>query len=117
MAWEVIEPYYSKNLKSLTDKFEVATANNLGSNNINEIAEAAEAGRVEILLLEADRVIAKRLRNKNTGAFKQTDSTQPILDDQLDDIGELVTGTGGQVMMIPAEMMSTKTGVAAVFRY
>ncbi len=117
MAWEVIEPYYSLNLKSLTDKFEQAKANNLGSDNIKEVAEATEAGRVEILLIEADRVIAKRLRNKNTGTFKQTDSTQPKLDDLLDDIGELVTRMGGQVMMIPSEMMSAKTGLAAVYRY
>ncbi len=117
MAWEVIEPDYLLNLKSLTDKFEQAKANNLGSDNIKEVAEAAEAGRVEILLIEANRVIAKRLRNKNTGTFKQTDSTQPILDDLLDDIGELVTAMGGQVMIIPAEMMSVKTGLAAVYRY
>ena len=117
MAWEVMEPYYSLNLKSLTDKFEQAKANNLGSDNIKEVADAAEAGRVEILLIEADRVIAKRLRNKNTGTFKQTDSTQPKLDDLLDDIGELVTRMGGQVMTIPAEMMSAKTGLAAVYRY
>ncbi len=117
MAWEVIEPYYLKNLKNLTDKYEQAKANNLGSDNIKEVAEAAEAGRVEILLIEAERVIAKRLRNKNTGTFKRADSTQPILDDLLDDIGELVTRMGGKVLMIPAEMMTAKTGLAAVYRY
>ncbi len=117
MAWEVMEPYYLLNLKSMTDKFEQAKANALGSDNIEEVVEAAEAGRVETLLIEADRIIAKRLRNKSTGTFKQADSTQPILDDLLDDIGELVTRMGGQVMMIPAEMMSAKTGLAAVYRY
>lgn len=117
IAWEVMEPDYLLKLQSLADKLEQAKANGLGSDNIEEVVEAAEVGRVETILIEANRVIAKRLRNKNTGTFKQADSTQPILDDLLDDIEELVTKMGGKVMIIPSEKMPTKTGLAAVFRY
>lgn len=117
LAWEVMEPDYLRKLESLAHKFEQAKANGLGSDNIEEVVEAAEAGRVDKLLVEADRVIAERLRNKNTGTFKQADSTQPKLDDLLDDIGELVTRMGGKVMVIPPEKMPAKTGLAAIFRY
>jgi hypothetical protein len=117
LAWEVMEPDYLRKLESLAQKFEQAKANGLGSDNIKEVVEAAEAGRVDTLLVEADRVIAERLRNKNTGTFKQADSTQPILDDLLDDIGELVTRMGGKVMLMPPEKMPAKTGLAAIFRY
>jgi len=117
LAWEVLQPSYLLKIQNFTDKFVQAKANGLGSDNIEEVVEAAEAGRVRTILLEANRVIAKRLRNKNTGTFKQADSTQPILNDLLDDIGELVTKLGGKVMIIPSENMPTKTGLAAVFRY
>jgi hypothetical protein len=117
LAWEIMEPEYNLKLDSLVTRFEQARANGLGSDNIEEVVEAAEAGRVDKLLVEADRVIAERLRNKNTGTFKQADSTQPKLDDLLDDIGELVTRMGGKVMFIPPEKMPAKTGLAAIFRY
>ena len=117
LAWEVLEPVYLQKLKDLVKKFEQAKANNSGSDNVKEVIEAAEAGRVDTILIEKDRVIAERLRNKNTGTFKQADSTQPILDDLLDDIGELVTKMGGEVMFIPSEKMPAKTGIAALYRY
>ncbi len=117
LAWEIMEPDYLLKLESLAHKFEQAKANGLGSDNIEEVIEAAEVGRVDTILIEADRVIAERLRNKNTGRFKQADSTQPKLDDLLDDIGELVTRMGGKVMVIPPEKMPAKTGLAAIFRY
>lgn len=117
LAWEIMEPDYLQKLKSLVNKFEEAKANNSGSDNIKEVVEAAEAGRVDTILIEKDRVIAERLRNKNTGTFQQTDLTKPKLDDLLDDIGELVTKMGGKVMFIPSEKMPTKTGIAALYRY
>ena len=117
LAWEIMEPDYLLKLNSLVNKFEEAKANKSGSDNIKEVIEAAEVGRVDTILIEADRVIAERLRNKNTGTFKQADSTQPKLDDLLDDIGELVTKMGGKVMFIPPEKMPAKTGIAALYRY
>ena len=117
LAWEVLEPVYLQKLKDLVEKFEQAKANNSGSDNVKEIVEAAEAGRVDTVLIEKDRVIAERIRNKNTGTFKQADLTQPKLDDLLDDIGELVTKMGGKVMFIPSEKMPAKTGIAALYRY
>lgn len=117
LAWEIMEPDYLIKLKSLVNKFEEAKANKSGSDNIKEVVEAAEAGRVDTILIEKDRVIAERLRNKITGTFKQADSTQPKLDDLLDDIGELVTKMGGKVMFIPPEKMPAKTGIAALYRY
>lgn len=117
LAWEVLEPVYLQKLKDLVEKFEQAKANNSGSDNVKEVVQAAEAGRVDTILIEKDRVIAERLRNKNTGTFKQADLTKPKLDDLLDDIGELVTKMGGKVMFIPSEKMPSKTGIAALYRY
>lgn len=117
MAWEVMQPAYLLKLKALTDKYEQAKANGLGSDNADDVIEAASAGRVDTLLLEAGRVIAPRIRNKNTGTFQTTDLTQPKLDDLLDEIGILALRTGGMVMILPPEKMPTQSGLAAIYRY
>lgn len=117
LSWEVLQPEYLKKLKALAGKFNQAKSNELGSDNIEAVIEAAEAGRVDTLFIEAHRVMASRLRNKVTGTFETTDVTQPVLDDQLDDVGELVNRMGGTVLIIPKEQMPAHTGLAAIFRY
>jgi hypothetical protein len=117
LAWEVIQPVYLQKLDDWIGKFSQAKANGLGSDNVEEVIDAAEAGRVSTLYIEEGRIIAKRLRNKNTGTFEMMDLTQPKLDDLLDDIGEQVSKMGGAVLIIPPNKMPSKTGVAAIFRY
>lgn len=40
-----------------------------------------------------------------------------LFDDLLDDLGELTGKMGGQVVVIPAELMPGRTGLAASYRY
>ncbi|MBL7857440.1 MAG: hypothetical protein JNM57_07105 [Cyclobacteriaceae bacterium] len=117
LSWEVMQPIYVNKLEELAGKFLHAKSNGLGSDVMDEVIDAAEAGRVDTLFIEAHRVIAKRLRNKITGTFEMTDLTQPVLDDELDGVGELVSKMGGAVVFIPKEQMPTHTGLAAIFRY
>ncbi|HUE71552.1 MAG TPA: hypothetical protein VMP01_11770, partial [Pirellulaceae bacterium] len=56
-AWRVVEPVYLPRLAKLSDDFQVARSRNLGSDDLAQIAEAATAGRVGTLLVEADRQI------------------------------------------------------------
>lgn len=117
MAWEVMEPEYLQKLATLGDKFRQANANGLGSDNIEEVAKAVAAGKVETVLLEAGKVIPGKITDNNAGTV-QTDNLQnPEVDDLLDDIGELVVKMGGQVMVIPQENMPTQSGLAAILRY
>ena len=117
LSWEIMQPVYVKNLEGLAEKFNQAKANGLGSDTMEDVIEAAEARRVDTLFIEAHRVIAKRIRNKVTGIFETTDLTQPVLDDELDGVGELVSKLGGTVVIIPKEQMPTNTGLAAIYRY
>jgi len=117
LSWKIMEPVYSEKLDIMVGEFNQAKANGLGTDDIDEVIEAAKAGRVDTLYVEAHRVMASKLRNKDTGRFKTTDTTQPVLDDKLDDVGDLVAKMGGAVVIIPKEHMPTKTGVACVFRY
>lgn len=117
LSWKVMQPIYLKKLNTMVEKFNQAKSHGLGSDTMDEVIEAAEAGRVDTLFIEAHRVIAKRLRNKVTGTFEPTDVTQPVLDDELDGVGELVSKMGGTVVVIPKAQMPVDTGLAAIFRY
>lgn len=117
LAWEAFEPVYSLKLKSLANRFEQARANGKGSDDYKEVAVAAVEGRVDTLLVEADRIIAVRITNLITGNTQKKDMNNPRVDDLLDDMGELVTKMGGQVMVLPPESMPSQTGLAAIFRY
>ena len=117
MAWEIMEPEYNLKLENLVDRFEQARANGKGSDDYKEVAVAAVEGRVDTLIVEADRIIAVRLTNLATGNTQKKDLSNPKVDDLLDDMGELVIKMGGQVTVLPTDKMPSDTGLAAIFRY
>ena len=117
LAWKIVEPQYLLKLSGFADRFKKAEASGKGSDDYKEVAVAAVEGRVDTLIIEANRIIAARITNLETGNTQKKDLTNPKVDDLLDDMGELVTRMGGQVLVFPAENMPTETGLAAIFRY
>jgi hypothetical protein len=115
-AWKLVEPQYQARLAELNEEFGQAKSEGLGNDDLAEVAQAATAGRVGTLLLEADRQIAGRIDGV-TGLVEFADLNQPQVDDLLDDLGELVQKMGGEVLVIPAEQMPVQTGLAATYRY
>jgi Bacterial archaeo-eukaryotic release factor family 3 len=112
-AWQVVEPQYLSGLATLADNFAGSKAKGLGSDDLAQVGIAAAAGRVATLLIESDRHIAGRLES-STGRI---DFADPQGDDLLDDLGELVGKSGGRVMVLPADRMPVRTGLAASYRY
>lgn len=117
LAWEVMEPVYKSKLDTQVAAFEQARANGKGSDDYKKIALAAVEGRVEMLIVEVDKIIPIRVTNLITGNTQHKDLSNPRVDDLLDDLGELVIKMGGQLMVVPAEQMPSETGLAAIFRY
>jgi len=117
MAWKIMEPEYNLRLESLVGRFEQARANGKGSDDYKKVAVAAVEGRVDTLIVEADRIIAVRVTNLVTGNTQKKDIKNSKVDDLLDDMGELVLKMGGQVMVLPRDKMPSETGLAAIFRY
>lgn len=115
-AWRIMEPFYLRRLAGLVDTFEAAKARGLASDDLDKAAEAAVAGRVETLLLEADRVVPGRL-DASTGRVLRNASPGPGANDVLDDLAEAVLRKKGEVVIVPAERMPTATGLAAIFRF
>lgn len=116
LAWQVVEPRYNARLASLREEFEQACSKSVGSDDLAQVAEACTSGRVETLLIDADRQIAGRLDGA-TGRVELASLSDPRIDDLLDDLGELVAKKGGTVLVLPAAMMPSRTGLAAIYRY
>jgi hypothetical protein len=116
LAWQSIEPRYQARLTSLCEEFEQARAKGVGRDNLAQVAEASIFGRVATLLIEADRQIAGRL-NGATGRVEQASPEDPDVHDLLSDLGEVVVKKGGEVVVVPAERMPSRTGLAATYRY
>jgi len=115
-AWSIFKPQYQARLAALTDDFAVAKSKGLGLEDVKQVAEAAAAGRISTLLIEANRQIPGRIDGA-TGQIEFSNLSHPEVDDLLDDLGELVLKTGGRVVVVPAERMPTKTGAAATCRF
>jgi len=115
-AWSILKPQYQARLAALTDDFAVAKSKGLGLEDVKQVAEAAAAGRISTLLIEADRQIPGRVDGA-TGEVEFKNLSHPEVGDLLDDLGDLVLKTGGRVVVVPGERMPTKTGVAATCRF
>lgn len=114
LAWRLLEPEYNRRIEEIKEHFSLAQSKGVGSDMLRDVMNAAKEGRVGTILIEADKIVADEYGDKSAIANLLND---PEKDDMLDDIGELVFSTGGEVIVIPAEMMPTTSGVAAIYRY
>lgn len=116
MAWKIWEPHYTAKLEALVEEYHQASANELGSAELKEIARAAAAGKVGKLMIEAGKVIPGKITD-DSGKISQTRIEDPEVDDLLDDLAALVINRGGEVTIVPGDKMPEPTGAAAIFRY
>jgi hypothetical protein len=116
-AWRLFEPHYVERLRHLAEAYGTATSRGLGTDDIPQAAKAAAmAGRIATLLIEANRQIPGTLDDA-TGAITLDELANPEVDDLLDDLGERVLKTGGEVVIVPSGRMPTQTGIAATYRF
>lgn len=115
-AWQRMEPRYLARLAALVEEFGNARSEGRGDDDPAQVAKAVVAGRVATLLIEARREIPGRI-NAATGDLQLDNLTRPEVDDVLDDLATLALKMGGHVVIVPAERMPTKTGIAAIYRY
>lgn len=115
-AWAIVETHYLARLAKLSEDFGTAFSRQQGTGDLSDAARAAVAGRVGTLLIDADQVQPGKI-DPATGAIRAAELADPKVDDKLDDLAELVLKTGGAVVMVPAERMPTKSGLAAIYRY
>lgn len=115
-TWQAVEPRYLARLAGLVERFESGRAQGLGATDLAEVAVAAVAGRVGVLLLEAGRVVPGRI-DPATGRLTPASLDHPEVDDALDDLAEMVMAARGEVVVVPADRMPDRTGLAALYRF
>lgn len=115
-AWQLIQPYYLKRLAGFVEAFGAAAGTGRSADDLADIASAAAAGRVATLLIEADRLIPGRI-DVAGNRITSCELDNPEVDDVLDDLGEYVLKSGGEVVIVPGERMPTGTGAAAIYRF
>lgn len=115
-VWEAIEPRYLRKTKELVEKFEMAKAKGLGSDDLVKIARAAFENNIDTVLIEEDRIIPGKI-DPLSGKLERGDLIDPDVDDILDDLGEMAFKKGSQVVVLPKERMPSDTGAAAIFKY
>lgn len=115
-AWEVIQPYYFSRFTALVNEFEEAKSKGRGADELSRVAEAAVAGRIDTLLVEADRQVPGHA-DPDSGCLQFRELKDPGVDDLLDDLSQFVLKRGGKVVIAPTQRMPSKTGVAAIYRY
>ncbi|HET9032823.1 MAG TPA: hypothetical protein VFN25_07955 [Dokdonella sp.] len=115
-AWSLVQPMYLERLAGLVEAFGAASAKQQGTSDLSDAARAAAQGRVATLLLQAGHRIPGKI-DATTGALSSGELSDPETDDMLDDLGELVLRKGGEVVIVPAERMPSKSGLAATYRF
>jgi hypothetical protein len=99
LAWGLFEPYYTAQLSKLTEDYVAAKSKGLGSEDLEQVTQAAKDGRVEMLLLESGRSV-------------DASGIGP-----LEVLTEMVEKMGGRVVVIPEQRVPGRSGLAAIFRY
>jgi len=116
-AWKVIEPHYHQETRALVDRFRAQHGTGLATDDLQKVADATLAGRVQALLVDVDRHIPGKLDAATRQVQLPQGSETLDADDILDDLAEAVLRQGGEVLMIPGDVMPGDTGVAAILRY
>jgi hypothetical protein len=131
-AWECVAPVYLEKLRQIINSYRAAQAHGQGTDDLDEAARSAQAGKIGTLLVEADRVIPGRILPSGGGIARSpagngtagnglagnvSAGNGPLTEDLLDDIAKLTLRTKGTVVAVPAEQMPSPTGVAAIYRY
>jgi hypothetical protein len=115
-AWQQVEPVYLERLAQLIDSYQLERSRGRASEDLAEIGQAAVLGRVDTLLIEAERLVAGRV-DAATGKIERGALDDPSTDDLLDDLAETVLRMKGEAIVVPAERMPARTGAAAIYRY
>jgi hypothetical protein len=115
-AWEKVLPHYLERLAGFVDQFNAARPRGQATADLADAARAVAESRVATLLLDASRQAPGRM-DPDSGEISFGKLDDPHVDDLLDDLGERVLATGGEVVVVPTERMPAESGLAAIYRY
>lgn len=116
-TWEIMEPVAAKRVQDAVANFNQAHGTGLANADLERTLNAILDGRVETLLVDADKRVAGRINVQERQIELLEDFSAPDTEDILDDMAEMVLRRGGKVMVIPSSYMPTDSGLASIYRY
>lgn len=114
-AWQAYEHHYRARIDRAIERFQAARPAGLSADDLSDVVFAASSGRVETLLLDADRHIPGYI--DENGRLAHAELQRPDVGDVLDEVGEQVLKAGGRTLVLPSDRMPTDSGAAAIYRY
>jgi hypothetical protein len=115
-AWQVMRPFYQQKIDRWLDDYYTALNKELASDNPVDIALATLEGNVETLFMEENRTL-QGVWDEETGEIKLNELNHPENTDVLNDLVAAVMRQKGRIVILSAEQIPGKTGVAARFRH
>lgn len=112
-AWEVFEKEHQKQIQSILDHQRLAESQNMSHSLLEDVALDAIDGKVDILLVEENRMIKGRVLEEE----RQIEYLPSGVDDILDDLSAMVIERSGRVILLPAHQMPHNTGAVSINRY
>lgn len=115
-AAALIEPYYREKNRKLAERFTEAKAKGMAADKVEDVARAIAEAKVEVILLEADRILPGKMTD-DLGGVELSEPAARGREDLLDEFAERVIRQRGEVVILDKDEMPTDTGVAVLYRF
>lgn len=116
-AWAVVEPVAAKRVQEEIARFKQAHGTGLANGDLDRTLAAILDGRVETLLIDAEKRVAGKVNREERRVELLEDFSNPEAEDVLDDLAEMTLRRGGEVKIIASQYMPTDTGLASIYRF
>ena len=114
-VWPIAEKYFTNQKASLLEKIERAIAAHHFAGGISEVFEAANQGRVDLLIAPEDAMISAWVNSEKTQVSQPGDGVE--IPDIVDETVERVLDAGGSILFLPASDLEKYGQIAAILRY
>jgi len=115
-ARAIVARQFGAKIRSRLDRVEALRRDRLSSNDVTEIARAAQEGRVESLIVNVERELYGSL-NSVVGAVPPREHASATTYDVLDELVGLTLRQGGEVIGVEDSQLPDGVKAAAIFRY
>jgi hypothetical protein len=116
-AWPKVGRVFESRVQTWLERYNERKGTGLATDRIDEIAQAAVAGRIQCLLV-AEEESVWGLLDRKTGALELHERQRDAQDaDVLDDIAEETFKRSGEVYVIPRSSMPGTGPIAAIYRF
>lgn len=114
-VWPVVEKYFADRRLAMVERIEKAIAAHHFAGGVAEVFEAANQGRIDLLVAPEDALISAWVNEDKTQVVSPGEGLE--IADIVDETVERVLDTGGEVVFLPTVEIEKYGQLAAILRY